>query len=85
MAWRALQSKHWMGADYNAEMQTLTMSAINGAVYLVRGVPQTVADTLFQSSSPGSYYHDKIKGTYTVTRIADGTTKSGRASKKNFG
>jgi KTSC domain len=81
MAWRALQSKHLNGAAYDPDRQSLTIQFVNGAVYNYGSVPPTVADTLFQAGSPGSYFHDKIKGRYPETKLADGATKKGRRSR----
>jgi hypothetical protein len=42
------------GADYDPVAQTLTLQFTNGAVYRsVKPVPATIADTLYQGSSPG--------------------------------
>ena len=84
MAWRALQSGHMAGADYDEETAALTIQFVNGAVYRYRQVPPYIADTLFQSSSPGTYFHDKIKGAYGEQKILDGQTKSGRRSRRRY-
>lgn len=84
MAWRGLQSRHLNGADYDSEAQTLAIQFVNGAVYTYSRVPQTVADTLFQTGSPGSYFHDKIRGNYPETKMVSGQTKSGRRSTRRF-
>jgi hypothetical protein len=84
MAWRGLQSRHLNAGDYDPEAQTLAIQFVNGAVYAYSRVPQTVADTLFQTGSPGSYFHDKIRGSYPETKMVSGTTKSGRRSTNTF-
>jgi KTSC domain len=84
MAWRGLQSSHMNGSDYDAETQRLTIQFVNGAIYRYHGVPQTTVDTLHQSSSPGTYFHDKIKGNYPEQKLADGMTKSGRRSTRRY-
>ena len=84
MSWRALQSTHLAGADYDEETAQLTIQFVNGAVYRYSNVPQTSADVLFQSSSPGSYFHDKIRGNYGEMKILDGMTKSGRRSRRRW-
>ena len=84
MAWRGLQSRHLNAGDYDPERQTLAIQFVNGAVYTYSRVPQTVADTLFQTGSPGSYFHDKIRGNYPETKMVSGTTKSGRRSTNTF-
>lgn len=82
MAWRVLQSGHLNGADYDPDAQILWIQFTNGAVYRYHGVPPSVADTLFQSGSPGSYFHSKIRGNYSEVKAVDGTTKSGRRSQR---
>lgn len=80
MPWQALQSNHLNGADYDPESESLSIQFTNGALYRYHGVPATVADTLMQIGSPGSYFHDKIKGQYREVQLQAGTTKSGRKS-----
>lgn len=84
MAWRAFQSRHLNGGDYDPNTQTLTIQFVNGAIHTYHGVGPTEADTLFQTSSPGTYFHAKIRGKYRERKIAEGTTKSGRRSRKQF-
>ena len=84
MAWRGLQSRHLNAGDYDPERQTLAIQFVNGAVYTYSRVPQTVADTLFQTGSPGSYFHDKIRSSYPETKMVSGQTKSGRRSTNSF-
>lgn len=85
MAWRALQSRHLNGADYDPESGILWIQFVNGAVYRYGpGVPQTTVDSLHQSSSAGSYFHDKIKGQYSEMKVADGRTKSGGKSSRRY-
>lgn len=80
----ALQSAHLNGAQYDADTHTLRIQFVNGAIYQFSGVPQTTVDNLRQSSSAGSYFHDKIKGRYGETCVAKGVTKSGRVSERRF-
>lgn len=82
---RAAQSSHLNQFEYHAPSQTLTVQFVNGAVYSYAQVPVTVYDTLQQTSSPGTYFHDKIKGVYSAQKIADGVTKSGRVSRRRNG
>jgi hypothetical protein len=84
MAFRALQSRHLSGADYDPGTQSLSIQFVNGAVHRYLNVPQTTADTLFQVSSPGTYFHDKIRGKYREMQIAAGSTKSGGRSRRRF-
>lgn len=82
MAWRALQSGHLNGGEYDSETSVLTIQFVNGAAYQYSNVPQTVADTLFQMSSPGTYFHDRIRGKYPERKIQDGLTPRGRRSRR---
>jgi hypothetical protein len=88
MAWRALQSGHLNGIEYDDESmepQQVTVQFTNGAVYQTGSpVPRTVIDSWIQSPSAGSYFHDKIKDRYGMVKVADGTTKSGRRSRRRF-
>jgi KTSC domain len=84
VAFRAFQSTHLHGGDYDPATQTLTMQFSNGAVYQYYGVPQTAADSLFQTGSSQDYFNDKIKGRYSYAKVADGTTKSGRRSRREW-
>jgi hypothetical protein len=81
MAWRALQSQHLNGADYDPHSRTLAIQFTNGSVYRYAGVAPTTADTLFQSGSPGSYFHSKIKGLYPEQKVREGQTKAGNVSR----
>ena len=72
------------GADYDPETKVLTIQFTNGAVYRYGNVDPTKADTLFQTSSAGGYFHDKIKGNHPEQKIVDGMTKSGRRSSKKY-
>lgn len=85
MPWRALQSSHLNGADYDPETGALSIQFTNGAVYASsRPVPQTVVDTLFQYPSPGTYYHNNLKDRYGMYKVMDGVTKSGRRSRRQW-
>jgi len=82
VTWRAFQSRHLNGGDYDPETRILTIQFVNGAIYRYAGVPQTVADTLFQSGSSRDYFNDRIKGVYPYAKVADGMTRSGRPSRR---
>ncbi len=84
MAWRALQSGHLYGRDYDPETKQLTVQFANGAIYRYAGVDQTKVDALDQSSSPGTYFHDKIKPAHPAQMLAEGMTKNGRRSTKRY-
>jgi hypothetical protein len=85
MAFQAFQSRHLYGGDYDPELQILTIQFTNGAIYQYGGVPQTAADSLFQTGSSQDYFNDKIKGVYPYAKVQDGTTKSGNVSRRRNG
>lgn len=62
----------------------MTIQFVNGAVYQYYRVPPAVWDVMSQTGSPGSYFHDKIKGNYAESKVADGTTRSGRRSRRRW-
>jgi hypothetical protein len=82
--WRAFQSRHLNGGKYDAESQILTVQFVNGALHEYYGVPEYVADTLFQASSAGTYFHAKIRGQYQERQTAAGVTSTGRRSKRRY-
>jgi lysyl-tRNA synthetase class 2 len=66
------QSNHLQAFDYDDQRRVLTIQFTNGSVYNYAGVdPQTYAD-LSKASSPGSFFHSKIKGAFKSTLIATG-------------
>lgn len=86
--WRALQSRHLSGIEYDPDdmnPQYVTVSFVNGAMYRTAApVPRTTIDSWVQSSSAGSFFHDKIEQVYGMVKMADGTTKTGRRSARRF-
>lgn len=84
MSWRALQSKHLNGRDYEPESKTLLIQFVNGAIYAFSDVPQHIVDTLDQVSSPGEYFHSKIKPSYSSVQVAAGRTSGGSRSRRRF-
>jgi KTSC domain len=83
MSWQAFQSRHLSGGDYDPATESLTIQFVNGAIYRYRGVPQTAADSLFQTGSSRDYFNDKIKDRYPHEKLLDGVTKSGRRSARS--
>jgi|HubBroStandDraft_6_1064221.scaffolds.fasta_scaffold2902692_2 hypothetical protein len=82
MAWRAFQSKHLNGGDYDPESRTLTIQFTNGAVYNYYGVPQTTADILFQTGSSQDYFNDHVRNSFRYVKVASGMSQStGRRSR----
>jgi len=61
---KALKSSNLAGYDYDAENRMLTIQFQNGGTYIYNGVEPEVAAGLGDASSPGSYFHQKIKGRY---------------------
>lgn len=86
--WRALQSRHLHGIDYDpAEPgpQHVNVQFLNGAVYrTARPIPRSVLDSWLQSPSPGAFFHAKIKPDYGMMKVADGTTRAGRRSSRRY-
>lgn len=84
--WRALQSRHLAGIEFDPDdssPQYVNVSFVNGALYRTAApVPRTTIDSWVQSSSAGSFFHDMIEPVYGMLKIADGTTKSGRRSRR---
>lgn len=52
-------------AEYNDELRELTVWFVSGQPYTFSGVPQHVFAGLRDADSPGSYYHQNIKGVYS--------------------
>ena len=84
MEWKVFQSSHLQAGSYDEPSRVLYVRFVNGSIYQYSGVPPTVADTLMQSSSSQEYFNHKIKGVYPYVKIADGTTSSGRRSRRRF-
>jgi len=72
---RVAQSSHIQGYDYDEQSQTLTIQFTNGAVYNYGGVSPNTYYAFSQSSSPGQYFHSKIKGQFQTTNIAAGDSQ----------
>jgi lysyl-tRNA synthetase class 2 len=75
---RIAQSSHVQAHEYDPESQTLLVQFTNGAMYRYAGVDQTTYDSFSQSSSPGSYLHAKIKGSYPSEMVSAGQKRSRR-------
>jgi hypothetical protein len=72
---RVAQSSHIQGYDYDQGSSTLTIQFTNGAVYNYGGVDANTYYAFAQSSSPGGYFHSKIKGQFAATKVAQGDTR----------
>ena len=69
VAVRVAQSSHIQSHSYDPETNMLVIQFVNGAVYQFNGVPATEYFNFAQASSPGSYFHSKIKGQYSTQLI----------------
>jgi hypothetical protein len=76
--WRAFQSTHLNAGRYEPEDHLFQLQFVNGAMYLYNGVPQTVVDSWYQSSSPSDYFIYKVKGKYDYQKLIDPQTQKGR-------
>ena len=57
-------------AEYDASMNRLTVLFVDGKTYQYGGVPEEVANGLFESESPGRYLNEQIKrGVYTFKKL----------------
>lgn len=72
---RTAQSSHIQAYDYDPGTGDLMIQFVNGAVYHYAGVPATEYYNFSQSSSPGIYFHSKIKNQYATTNIAPAPPK----------
>lgn len=81
---RTFQSSHLHQGSYDDETETLTIMFTNGAVYNYYRVPPASADSLFQSGSSQDYFNLKIKGVYAYAKMSDGTTRTGRKSRRRI-
>jgi hypothetical protein len=60
----ALRSSSITSADYDPEMEALTLTFANGRSYTYDGVPQEVFERLVVDPSPGRFYHTYIRDLY---------------------
>ena len=81
---KVFQSQHLHRGEYDPATGMLKVQFSNGSIYAYHSVPQTTADTFFQSQSPGTYLHSKIRGVHGELKLADGQTKSGRRSTRTY-
>ena len=52
-------------ATFDDETGDLDVSTNSGKTYTFRNVPQSVVEGLRDAPSPGTYFHDHLKGRYT--------------------
>lgn len=61
---RVLQSHHLQSFDYDPLTKSLDITFVNGKVYRYRGVSELEVFNLTRTTSPGRYFHARIKGNY---------------------
>jgi len=59
-----LNSSALAGCSYDEDSETLTIVFAGGHQVDHDGVPKEIYEGLLVASSPGRYYHTKIKGRY---------------------
>jgi lysyl-tRNA synthetase, class II len=59
-----LASSNLAGYDYDPDTQTLQIRFKSGRTYSYSSVPQSVADGLGTTDSPGQYFNSTIKDVY---------------------
>jgi hypothetical protein len=65
-----LRSSNLNSAEYNAETQTLTIQFKGGSTYTYADVDQGTYDGLLAAPSPGKYFAERIKDTFSFTKGA---------------
>lgn len=61
MAYRALQSSHVSGYDYDEKSRTMRVEFADGSMWDYLDVPKSVADGIVLATSAGTYMHKVIK------------------------
>lgn len=79
---RIAQSSHIYGHDYDEQSQTLQIQFTNGAIYNYGSVDPNTYYAFSQSSSPGQYFHSKIRGNFPTANVAPGDTQKGTRKKR---
>lgn len=49
------------GAEYDDDLQTLSVTFTSGRTYTLKNVPQDVYDQFAGTASPGRFWHDVLK------------------------
>jgi hypothetical protein len=73
------QSSHIQAHDYDPANRVLMIQFTNGAIYHYQAVSQTTYDSFSQSSSPGEYFHSKIRERHKGSLIVPGDKQKRRA------
>jgi lysyl-tRNA synthetase class 2 len=65
----SFSSEHLDEAEYDADVEDLTITFADGAQYLYRNVPPGVWRGLRDAASAGGYFHRFIKGRFAYERV----------------
>ncbi len=64
----ALRSSNLASADYSPETRTLSITFKSGSTYSYADVDQGTYDGLLSATSPGKYFSENIRDTFTSTK-----------------
>ena len=64
-----LTSSNIASAGYDDETGTLEIEFHNGGIYQYFDVPRSIYDQLVSVDSPGSFFHQQIRGVFRYARI----------------
>lgn len=62
------KSEHIESVQYDDQTDVLTVDFVGGHRYRYANVPRETYDNLASASSPGSYFHERIRGRYVYRR-----------------
>lgn len=57
-------SSHIKSLGYDAETQTMAVEFHKGGLFHYPGVPSNIFDTMQTHDSPGSFFHQHVRGKY---------------------
>jgi hypothetical protein len=69
MEYKSVESSTIRTIGYDAEQELLEITFNSGATYRYTGVPATIANTLLNAESKGSYFSVNIRSNYPCERI----------------
>ncbi len=64
----ALRSSNLASADYSPETRTLSITFKSGSVYTYADVDEAAYQGLLAAPSPGKYFAENIRDTFTSTK-----------------
>lgn len=67
--WEEISSSSISRAKYDVETKTLEIQFTGGAIYSYTDVDEDEYASLVNAASPGSYFHENIKGNYNDRRV----------------